>query len=42
MGSYLLSLSTIVLNSRDRYEKNGNQILHALKHALGLVIFENS
>ena len=28
------SLSMLVLNSRDLYEKNGNQILRALKQAL--------
>ena len=37
-----ISLSTLILNSRDRYEKNGNRILCAWKHALELVIFEKS
>ena len=31
---YAISLSTLVLNSRDRYEKNGYRILRALKHTL--------
>ena len=37
-----ISLSTLTLNSRDQYEKNGNRILRVWKHALGLVIFEES
>ena len=31
---FLLSLSTLVLNSKDRHEKNGNRILHTSKHTL--------
>ena len=34
-----VSLSTLLLNSRDQYEKYGNQILLILKHALRLAIF---
>ena len=34
-----VSLSTLLLNSRDQYEKYGNQILRILKHALRLAIF---
>ena len=36
----LVSLSTLVLNSRDRYEKNGNQILRTSKHTLQIAILE--
>ena len=32
--NFLLSLSMLVLNSRDWHEKYGNQILHTSKHAL--------
>ena len=41
-NGFRLSLSTLVLNSRDQYEKNGYQILHASKHILQKAILEKS
>ena len=37
---FLLSLSVQVLNSRDRHEKNGDQILHTTKHILQKAVLE--
>ena len=35
-----VSLCTLVLNSRDRHEKNGSQILRTSKHTLQKAILE--
>ena len=40
--SLYVPLGTVVPNSRDQHEKNGNQILHTTKHTLKHTLVEKS